>query len=217
MRGRILTALATACFAATLMAQSSRPLNLRGDRFKPLAADALTPQQQTLVNDLLAGSRTSLDGPFNAYLRSPDMGNIAQKLGEYVRFRTSLPRKLNEMTIILTAKHWSSQYEWYAHAPLAVAAGLAQSVVDDIRAGRRPAAMKPDEAVVYDFCSEMRDTHRVSDATFKAAVTLVGEQGVMDVIAAMGYYDLVSMTLNADRYPLPANAIPPFPEPVAPK
>lgn len=210
-------ALAAACSVATLMAQGTRPLNLRGNRFKPLTADALTPQQQTLVSDLLAGSRTSLDGPFNAYLRSPDMGNIAQKLGEYVRFRTSLPRKLNEMTIILTARYWSSQYEWFAHAPLAVAAGLSQSVVDDVKEGRRPAAMKPDEAVVYDFCQEMRQVHRVSDATYKAAVDLVGEQGVMDLIAAMGYYDLVSMTLNADGYPLPANATPPFAEPVFPK
>jgi 4-carboxymuconolactone decarboxylase len=199
--------------AVSLMAQQTRQLNLRGDRFKPLTWDALAPEQKTLVNDLLAGSRTSLDGPFNAYLRSPDMGNIAQKLGEYVRFRTSLPRKLNEMAIILTAKHWSSQYEWYAHKPMAIAAGLSESVADDIQAGRRPAAMKADEAIVYDFCAEMRERRRVSDQTYAAAVGLLGEQGVMDLVAAMGYYDLVSMTLNLDRYPLPSGAVPPFPEP----
>ncbi|HEX4346543.1 MAG TPA: hypothetical protein VHZ73_03175 [Vicinamibacterales bacterium] len=213
MRKPIIVLGVLALGAVSLMAQHTRQLNLRGDRFKPLTWEQLTPEQKTLVTDLLAGSRTSLDGPFNAYLRSPDMGNIAQKLGEYVRFRTSLPRKLNEMTIILTARHWSSQYEWYAHAPLAIAAGLSQSVVDDIEAGRRPASMQPDEAVVYDFCAEMREHHRVSDATYAAAVALVGEQGVMDLVAAMGYYDLVSMTLNLDRYPLPANARPPLPEP----
>jgi 4-carboxymuconolactone decarboxylase len=213
MRRTILAVSLAALGAVSLMAQQTRQLNLRGDRFKPLTWDTLTPEQKTMVDDLLAGSRTSLDGPFNAYLRSPDMGNIAQKLGEYVRFRTSVPRKLNEMTIILTAKHWSSQYEWLAHKPLAIAAGLSESVADDIQAGRRPAAMKPDETVVYDFCAEMREHRRVSDATYKAAVTLLGEQGVMDVIAAMGYYDLVSMTLNLDRYPLPGNVPPPFPEP----
>jgi 4-carboxymuconolactone decarboxylase len=213
MRTRLLLAAMVAAGTATLMAQQTRQLNLRGDRFKPLTWEALTPEQKMLVNDLLAGSRTSLDGPFNAYLRSPDMGNIAQKLGEYVRFRTSLPRKLNEMAIILTARYWSSQYEWLAHKPLALAAGLPSPVVDDIQAGRRPAQMGPDEAVVYDFCADMRDRRRVSDATYAAAVKLLGEQGVMDLVAAMGYYDLVSMTLNVDRYPLPAGAQPPFPEP----
>ena len=213
MRKLLIASLLLALGMVSLMAQQTRPLNLRGDRFKPLTSDTLTPEQQTMVTDLLAGSRTSLDGPFNAYLRSPDMGNIAQKLGEYVRFRTSVPRKLNEMAIILTARHWSSQYQWYAHKPMAIAAGLSESVADDIAAGRRPSAMKADEAVVYDFCAEMRERHRVSDATFAAAVSLLGEQGVMDLVAAMGYYDLVSMTLNLDRYPLPANAQPPFPEP----
>lgn len=213
MRKPIIVVCVLALAAVSLMAQQTRQLNLRGGRFRPLTWDELTPAQKTLVNDLLAGSRTSLDGPFNAYLRSPDMGNIAQKLGEYVRFRTSLPRKLNEMTIILTARHWSAQYEWAAHKPLAIAAGLSESVVDDIQAGRRPSAMKPDEAVVYDFCTEMRERHRVGDPTYAAAVALVGEQGVMDLIAAMGYYDLVSMTLNVDRYPLPAATPAPLPEP----
>jgi 4-carboxymuconolactone decarboxylase len=213
MRPKILVAGMVLLGAVSLMAQQARQLTLRGDRFRPLTWDTLTPEQKTMVNDLLAGSRTSLDGPFNAYLRSPDMGNIAQKLGEYVRFRTSVPRRLNEMTIILTAKHWSSQYEWYAHRPLAIAAGLSEAVANDIQAGRRPGTMKPDEAIVYDFCAEMRERHRVSDPTYKAAVDLLGEQGVMDVVAAMGYYDLVSMTLDLDRYPLPNNAQPPFPEP----
>jgi 4-carboxymuconolactone decarboxylase len=213
MRKTLIALLLFALGMVSLMAQQTRQLNLRGDRFAPLTWDTLSPEQKTMVNDLLAGSRTSLDGPFNAYLRSPDMGNIAQKLGEYVRFRSSVPRKLNEMAIILTARHWSSQYEWYAHKPMAIAAGLSESVVDDIAAGRRPAAMKADEAVVYDFCAEMREHRRVSDATFAAARSLLGEQGVMDLVAAMGYYDIVSMTLNLDRYPLPNAAQPPFPEP----
>ena len=199
-----------------LLAEQARQLNLRGDRFTPLTWEQLTPEQKIMVNDLLAGTRTSLGGPFNALLRSPEMGNLSQKLGEYVRFRSSLPRRLNEMAILMTARWWSSQYEWYAHKTAALEAGLSAAVVDDIQAGRRPSQMQPDERVIYDFCTELRDRRRVSDATFKAAVDLVGEKGVMDLIAVMGYYDLVSMVLNVDRYPLPDGAPLPFLEPAAP-
>lgn len=188
-------------------------LNLCGDRFKPLAWEQLTPEQRMMVNDLLAGTRTSLEGPFNALLRSPDMGNLAQKLGEYVRFRTAVPQRLNEMAILLTAKWWSSQYEWHLHKTLALNAGLSAALIDDIQAGRRPARMQPDETVIYDFCAELRERRRVSDPTFKTALNLLGERGVVDLIAAMGYYDLVSMVLNVDRYPLPAGAQSPLPEP----
>jgi len=202
------------CFATgALVAQESRRLDLRGDRFKPLTWEQLNPAQKTMVNDLLAGKRTSLSGPFNVFLRSPEMGNLAQKLGEYVRFKSAVPRKLNEMAIIMTAKWWSSPYEWTAHKTAAQQAGLSDAIIDAIQAGRRPPSMQKDEAVVYDFCSELRERRRVSDATFKAAIDLLGEQGVVDVIAAMGYYDLVAMALNVDRYPLPEGTPPPFADP----
>jgi 4-carboxymuconolactone decarboxylase len=199
--------------ATIAIAQQTRVLNLRGDRFKPLTWDGLTAEQKTMVNDLLAGKRTSLDGPFNALLRSPEMGNLSQKVGEYLRFRTSVPRRLNEMAILLTARWWSAQFEWSAHKPLGLDAGLSASVIDDIQAGRRPARMQPDETVVYDFCTELREHRRVSDSTFKAAVNTLGERGVIDLVALMGYYDSVSMVLDVDRYPLPEGAQPPFPEP----
>jgi len=199
--------------ASVVMGEQQRALDLRGNRFKPLTWEALTPEQKTMVNDLLAGKRTSLTGPFNVLLRSPEMGNHAQKLGEHVRFRSSVPPRLNELAILLTARWWSSQYEWFAHKPLALQAGLAATVIDDIHAGRRSAGMRPDETVIYDFCVELRERRRVSDATFKAAVSLLGERGVIDLIATMGYYDLVSMILNVDRYPLPEGAGLPFPEP----
>jgi 4-carboxymuconolactone decarboxylase len=208
-------AVGTLVVVATVVVRSQQPrdLGLRGDRFKALTWETLTPEQKTMVNDLLSGTRTSLNGPFNALLRSPEMGNLSQKLGEYVRFRSSVPRRLNEMAILMTAKWWSSHYEWHAHKPLAVEAGLSSAVVDAIHAGRRPAAMQADEAVVYDFCTELRERRRVSDTTFKAATSLLGERGVMDLVATMGYYDLVSMVLNVDRYPLPGGAPLPFPEP----
>ncbi len=192
--------------------QQPRDLGLRGDRFKPLNPEQFTPAQKTMVNDLLSGTRTSLAGPFNVLLRSPEMGNIAQQLGEYIRFRTSVPQRLNEMAILMTAKWWSSQYEWHAHQPLALKAGLAAGVIADIQAGRRPATMQRDETAVYNVCSELRERRLVSDATFKTAVDMLGEQGVVDLIALMGYYDLVAMALNVDRYPLPDGAPRPFPE-----
>jgi 4-carboxymuconolactone decarboxylase len=188
-------------------------LNLRGDRFKPLTSEQLTPEQEMMVNDLLSGMRTSLNGPFNVLLRSPEMGNLSQKLGEYLRFRTAVPKRLNEMAILMTAKWWSSQYEWSLHENLALNAGLNAAVIDAIQAGHRPAQMQPDEGVVYDFCTELRERRRVSDGTFKAALSLLGERGVVDLVATMGYYDLVSMALNVDRYPLPDGAQAPLPEP----
>jgi len=113
----------------------------------------------------------------------------------------------------MTAKWWSSQFEWYAHEPLAKNAGLSTLIIEDIHAGKRPARMQPDEAVVYDFCTEMREHRRVSDATYAAARKLLGEKGVVDLAALMGYYDLVSIILNLDRYPLAPGATLPFPEP----
>jgi 4-carboxymuconolactone decarboxylase len=108
---------------AAVSAQETRDLNLRGDRFAPLTWDALTPEQRGMVNDLLAGTRTSLNGPFNTLLRSPEMGNLFQKAGEYVRFRTAVPQRLNEMAILMTARWWTAQYVWAAHRPIALAAG----------------------------------------------------------------------------------------------
>jgi 4-carboxymuconolactone decarboxylase len=191
----------------------ARDLGLRGNRFRPLTWQELTPAQQTMVNELLAGKRGTLNGPFNVFLRSPEVGNLAQRVGEHVRFRSSLTPRLKEMAILMTARWWSSQYEWFAHEPLAVNAGLSGEIVQALRAGTRPSRMQPDEAVVYDFSSELRDRRRVSDDTFRAAVKHLGEQGVMDLIATMGYYDLVSMALNVDRYPLPDGAQLPFVEP----
>ena len=213
MSRRLLVTIILLAGAAMPLARQMRDLNLRGDRFAPLTFEQLTPEQGKMVEDLLAGTRTSLNGPFNALLRSPEMGNHAQKLGEYVRFKTSVPRRLNEMAILMTARHWSSQYEWYAHQRLALDAGLGPAVIDDILAGRRPSSMQADESIVHDFCTELRERRRVSDQTFEAAVDLLGEKGVVDLIGNMAYYDLVSMVLNVDRYPLPEGAALPFPEP----
>ena len=178
-------------------------IKFRGDRFKPLTWDEMTPAQHKMMEDLFSGPRGGAEGPFNVLLRSPEMGDLAQQFGASMRYHSSIPSKLNELAIIITARHWTSQYEWYAHRRAAQTAGLSQSIIDAVAAGRRPAAMAPEEAAVYDFCTELLTAKQVSDATFNAARDRFGERGIVDLIGVTGYYQLVSMLLNVDRYPLP--------------
>ena len=185
-----------------------RSLRLRGDRFKPLTYDEMTPAQKTMIEHLLSGPRGGANGPFNALLRSPEMGDLAQQFGAATRFKTSVPPRLNELAIIITARHWTSQYEWQAHHRAALQAGLSPAIADAIAQGRHPASMQKDEEAVYTFCTELLKTKQVSDATFNAAKDAVGERGVVDLIGVMGWYNMVSMLLNTDRYPIPEGTQP---------
>ncbi len=194
--------------AAIAQDSKTRDLKLVGDRFKPLTYDTMTPEQRKMTDDVLSGERGGMAGPYNVLLRSPEMGDLAQKFGAYTRFHSTVPKKLNEFAIIITARHWTSQFEWYAHKRAALQAGLNPAVVDAVAAGKRPVSMQHDEEVVYNFCSELLATKQVSDASFDAAVKLLGERGVVDVIGVMGYYQLVSMLLNSDRYPMPNGTTP---------
>jgi 4-carboxymuconolactone decarboxylase len=180
-----------------------KTVRLRGDRFKPLTYDEMTPAQRTMIEHVLSGPRGSTDGPFNVQLRSPEMGDLGQQFGAATRFATSVPRKLYELAIIVTARHWTAQFEWTAHHRGALQAGVSPAVCDAIAAGKRPSAMPPDEEVVYNFATELLEKKQVSDATFDAAKKLLGERGVVDLISVMGWYGTVSMYLNVDRYPLP--------------
>lgn len=183
-------------------------LGLVGNRFKPLTWDQMTPEQQTMTLNLLNGPRRGLGGPFNVMLRSPEWGDMAQKLGEYARFRPAVPAKLRELAIIVTARHWTAQYEWYAHRRAAAQAGLSEDIITAIANRRRPTGMQPDEEAVYNFATELLETKKVGDATFKTAVDQFGEKGVVDIIGVMGYYQIVSMLLNVDDYPLPSGVQP---------
>ena len=183
-------------------------LVLVGDRFKPLTWETMSPPQKTMTMNLLTGPRRGMGGPFNVLLRSPEMGDLAQKLGEYARFRPDVPAKLRELAIIVTARHWTAQYEWYAHRRAAEQAGLKEEIIKAIADRKRPTGMQPDEEAVYNFANELLETKNVSDATFKAVVDKFGEKGVVDIIGVMGYYQMVSMLLNVDRYPLPAGTQP---------
>jgi 4-carboxymuconolactone decarboxylase len=188
--------------AAGLLAAASQAQ--AADRFPELTLDNMTPQQKQVAESIMSGPRKSLSGPFNAWLRSPELGDRLQKVGEYIRFKTSLPPRLNEFAILIAARYWTAQYEWYAHYPLAMKAGLDPNVAASLAAGRQPRGMQDDEKIVYDFCTELRTTRNVSDKTFNAAVAKFGEQGVVDLIGVSGYYDTVSMTLNVARVSVPA-------------
>ena len=185
-------------------------LALTGERFAVIPLDKMSPAQRKVAEDIMAGPRGGLRGPFNAWLRSPEIADRLQKVGEYLRFNTSLDKRVNEMAIIMTAQAWGSQYEWYAHAPLAIKAGLDPSIVAAIGAGNKPEKMKDDEAIVWEFTTQLRRDHAVNDETYAKAVAKFGEQGVMDLIAVNGYYDVVSMTLNVARVAPPAGEQLPF-------
>lgn len=191
-------------------------------RFKPIPFDQLTPEQRTLSDAIKSGPRAKLKssgasrpgplgGPFNVWLRSPGIGDLVQKLGEEIRFRSSLAGKLNELAILVTARHWTSQYEWVAHHKLALEGGLNPAIAEDIAQSRRPSAMDADETIVYEFSRELHQTQGVSDATYSAALARFGERGVVDLISVNGYYSLVSMCLNVDRTPVPDGAPLPLP------
>jgi 4-carboxymuconolactone decarboxylase len=197
--------LAVAVLLGLAMAQApaTRDLRLRGDRFRPLTFDKLTPEQKTMVEHLFAGERGGMNGPFNVTLRSPEMGDLAQKLGAQLRFHSSLSNRLNEMAILMTARFWNAQYEWSAHKKNAVTAGLSPVVIEAIATGKRPSPMQPDEEAVYNFGDELLRTREVSDVSFKVVVDKFGERGAVDLTGVMGYYCFVSMMLNIDRYPLP--------------
>lgn len=190
-------------------------------RFKQIPVDQLTAEQRTLYEAIRSGPRSKLansgasqpgplGGPFNVWLRSPGIGDCIQRLGEEIRFRSSLPAKLNELAIIIAGRIWTSHYEWHAHCKLALEAGLDPSIAKDIAENRRPSKMDDDETIVYEFSMELHKSQGVSDDTYKRAVDRFGERGVMDIIAANGFYTLVSMCLNVDRTPLPAGVVSPL-------
>jgi 4-carboxymuconolactone decarboxylase len=168
----------------------------------------MSPPQRALIEHIVAGPRGSTEGPFNVQLRSPEMSDLGQQFGAATRFATTVPRKLYELAILLTARHWTSQFEWYAHHRSALQAGLEPQVADAIAAARRPANMQADEQVVYDFVSELLDTKEVSDPMFNAAKALLGERGIVELINVTGWYGIVSMLLNVDEYPLPEGVAP---------
>ena len=177
-----------------------------------LKPEEMTAAQKKVADAIVAGPRKSMGGPFNAWLRSPELADRLQAVGEQVRFHSSLPPRLSEFAILITAREWDADYEWYAHYPLALKAGLKPAVAAALAKSRRPPRMAPDEAAVYDFMAELRRTRRVSDTRYAAVQKLFGDQGVIDLIGLSGYYDLVSMTLNTAQVRPPEAGPLPLPQ-----
>ena len=182
-------------------------------RLKPLAESDMSEAQLKAAREFASGprGRMSPNGPNFALLRSPQLMERTQKLGEYLRYNSSIPPRLNEFAILMTARQWNAQMEWFSHHDLAVKARLAPAVAADLAQGKRPAGMKDDEAIVYQFCKEIHDNKEVRDDTYKAVVEKFGERGVMDLIGLTGYYTMLAMVLNVTRMALPDGASPPLP------
>ena len=164
---------------------------------------------QRLVYEAIVGAANRggrLPAPYQLSLHCPELTDKWQQIGELPRYRTGLPRRISELAILVTARHWSSNYEWYAHAPPALAAGLSESVVEDIRVGREPAFEAAEERATYDFCLQLLRTHFVNEATHAAVTQSFGITGVVELTALVGYYVMVAMALNAHEYPLPPAA-----------
>ena len=171
----------------------------------------MTPEQRRVHDAIVTGPRGKLVGPLRAAIHRPELADKWQQLGALLRYGTSLSPRLSELAILATARHWDCQFEWYAHDPPAQAAGLLPVVIDAIRHNLRPEFRTADEEVVYDYVTELLQTHFVSEPTYKRALELLGVVATVELTALVGYYSMVAMTLNAHELPLPPGTAPPLP------
>ncbi|MCJ2096269.1 carboxymuconolactone decarboxylase family protein [Methylobacterium sp. J-072] len=184
------------------------------DRLPTIPPQDYTPEQKQAADAFTQARGKPPFGPFEPLMHSPEVMTLARSMGDYLRFKPKIGTTLSELVILLTARRWTQDYEWYVHAPIAEKAGIAPEIVAAIRDGRRPTNMSEDETVVYDFTAELQDTRRVSDTTYAKAEARFGKAGIVDLAAISGYYTLLAMELNAARYPIPEDGqrLPRFPE-----
>jgi len=182
-------------------------------QIEPPSLEHLSARQREVHTRIASGPRGRVRGPLAIWLHSPELADRAQQLGEFLRFGTSLPPRLSELAILMVARHWTSHYEWYVHAPIAAEKGLPQSVIDAIRTRRTPTFEREDEAAVHRFASEMLTRHALTDETRAGAVEQVGIQGTIELGAILGYYILGAITLAAAAMELPEGATPVLTEP----
>ncbi|HET7765852.1 MAG TPA: carboxymuconolactone decarboxylase family protein [Burkholderiales bacterium] len=171
------------------------------DRMPPLAADKMNDAQRKAAAEMAAGPRKGVKGPFIPLIRSPELMDRLQKVGEYLRFQSALEPRISEFIMLIVSREWTQQFEWTVHAPLGCKAGLKEDVIEALAEGRRPRAMRADEEIVYDFCAELLRTKGVSDTTYRRAVGAFGERGVVDIVGVVGYFATVSMVLNVAHTP----------------
>ena len=184
------------------------------DRMPPIPAEKQTPEQRKAAEAFRANRKQDPFGPFVPLHRSPEVMLRAMAMGDYLRYRTVFPVKLNEFIILITARHFTQQYEWYVHYPIALKEGLSRDIADAIADGRRPTGMSADEELIHDFCTELLRNNSVSDPTYARAVARWGEQGTIEMVGVVAYYTFQSMVLNTARTPVPpgALALKPFPK-----
>ena len=168
-------------------------------RLPPLQTHEMTPEQRRVHDDIANGPRGSVRGPFPVLVRSPGLADHVQKAGGYLRYESELPGKLRELAILTVARYWGAGYEWVAHAPIAESEGLPAGVIESIRVGAAPDFTDPAEATVHAFCMEVLTAHEARGETYGAALDLLGDEGLVDLVGLMGYYCLVSFTLNVFR------------------
>lgn len=181
------------------------------ERLPQLTYDSLSPEVRPLADDILKVSSAALGGPYNALLRSPDMARRCFDLLDYLRFKTSVDKRLNEFAILIQSRIANAQYEWWAHEAIARRAGLSDAVMRDLQQCRRPAAMQDDERVVYDFCVQLTLNHRVPESLWQEAINAMGEQAVIDLTVLSGTYVMVAMLLNATQVDIPGGGTEPLP------
>ena len=191
------------------------PKSLQSPRLPKLSEETLTPEQRALAESIKSGPRGQfkMSGPFAIYLHAPAFGELAQRLGGHLRFKTSVPARLSEFAILCTGAFWKAQYEWAMHAPMAEKQGVKLATIRDIQAGRAPKSAPADEKAIYAFVKELYAKRRVSTPTFNRVKKILGHAGTVELIGILGYYALVSMTLNTFRAPLPEGFQAAFKEP----
>jgi len=173
------------------------------DRMPAIPLEKMTGLQKKYAEEIIKGPRGALYGPFVPLIRSPELMDRAQRMGEYLRYKSAIGTKLSELVILITARQWTQQVEWAIHEPIALKSGIKGEIVSAIADGRYPIGMSMDEQIVYDFCTELHVNKSVADATYERAVKRFGEQGVMDMLGINGYYTFLAMIMNGTRTAVP--------------
>jgi 4-carboxymuconolactone decarboxylase len=185
------------------------------DRMPPLAMSALNEKQRKVADELINGPRGGVKGPFIPLLRSPELVDRLGKVGEYLRFGSSLQPRISEFVMLVVAREWTNQFEWAVHVPLALKNGVGQELIDALAEGRRPERMASDEQLAYGLCEELSRTKGVCETTYRRAVEVFGEVGVIDIATVYGYFVTVCAVMNLAHTPAPADskvaAIPAYP------
>jgi 4-carboxymuconolactone decarboxylase len=182
----------------------------KAPRFPQLTLDQLSAAQKPVGDQIMKVSSVGIGGPYNSMLRSPKLAQLLFDLFHYLRWETSIPLKLNELAILVIARQWRSQIEWFAHAPIAAKEGLSANIIAELKANQRPSGMAEDEALVYDFVTELTGTHKVSDETYARAKKLFNDQQIVDLTAVAGNYVMVAMLLAMSEQTVPPGKEPPF-------